>query len=189
MLEPRRLLGYATICGMLALAIGCVPEPNETESSAQDIYGGTADKTHPAVVLLKSGRHFCSGTIVQTDGEQAWVVTAALCGLSADWTRWNVQYRDTAGTTQNIDVVEGNSHPSSWDGTTDVETREDMLAIAEYDVAVVRIEDAPNLPTAIPIPNLTDSLAINSPLTMIGYGYTDSSGTDTTTNGRRTTTA
>lgn len=73
-----------TMCGILAVLVGCVDAPLEVRSST--IANGTLDapvEYFPGVVRVGIGpTGICSGTIIATSSASAWVLTAAHCFIS-----------------------------------------------------------------------------------------------------------
>lgn len=173
----------------MAVTSGCsAPAPAEREApeqSSQPILGGTLDTTHQAVAALLqidsdgflSGA--CSSTTIAKKGQSGILLTAAHCVVELD-----AQGEPTAvpldpsalylvpgedwltalNALEVFSVVETTVH-QSYDGSVE----------SPFDIAVVRYAGA--LPSTPSLPILTsaaDDLGGNSPLTLVGYGVTES---------------
>jgi hypothetical protein len=154
------VLKIAVSC-VLAVA-GCGAEEVEapigsTEPEASsEIYGGSTDTTHDAVVYLE-GAGSCTGTIVSASGGTGWVLTAGHCGgIQTIYVGDNLNNYDVA-----FNVTQDIPHPS-WNGD----------AGQGYDFRLLRFSFSGGTPPVIP-PASDDSGIIGKVVTHVGYGLTE----------------
>lgn len=153
-------LGLAVVWGIAAG--GCegsdyVPSRPSTEPEASsEIFGGSADTTHDAVVYLE-GAGSCTGTIVGAAGGTGWVLTAGHCGgISTIYVGDNLNNYDVA-----FNVTQDIAHPQ-WNGN----------AGNGYDFRLLRFSYSGGPPPVIP-PASDDSGIIGKIVTHVGYGLTE----------------
>ena len=156
----------ATLIGVTALAAtflpGCEaadPEGAEVQFAPEaeaEIFGGSADTTHDAVVYLE-GSGACTGTIIGAANGTGWVLTAGHCGGLS-----NILVGDTFNTfTAQYDVSQDIPHPQ-WNGN----------AGDGYDFRLLRFSYSGATPPVIP-PATDDSGIIGQMVTHVGYGLTE----------------
>ncbi len=168
-----------TRCILLAaLALGAcgdAPEQIEISRVAQTILGGVVDNAHPEVMLLSSRQGFvCTGTVIRTEQERGFLLTAAHC-VTEDAPRGRgvvtlaaedflvVPGTDVAESRRAFSVESVSVEPS-YDGS-----------FAAGDVAIVRFFFGKGAaPGAIaPLSSGEDNLAIDDELLLVGYGQSD----------------
>lgn len=187
----RGAAAWATASAVLLsfAGAGCSAPPAEDTGAngalRAPILGGTPDTTHDAVVALLqldaegSIAGACTGTIVATKAHSGIVLTAAHCAVEVDvfgeptttpldpsrlYVAPGQDWVDAVLARGLFAVVETWVHPS-YDAQTD----------SPYDIAVVRYMGAlPSTPMIPILPAALDNLQIGSPVTLVGYGVTDS---------------
>lgn len=161
----------ATLVGLVTLAsvalAGCKaadPEGLDVRFSPEadtEIFGGTADTTHDAVVYLE-GNGACTGTIIGAGNGTGWVLTAGHCsGISNIYVGDNLNAISAA-----YDVSQDIPHPE-WDGN----------AGNGYDFRLLRFSYGGGTPPVIP-PATDDSGIIGQTVTHVGYGLTENGPTN-----------
>ncbi|MBK6694429.1 MAG: trypsin-like peptidase domain-containing protein [Myxococcales bacterium] len=179
----RRLLALTLLA--LVPAFACTQEPREGEAphegtrhgtSSQEIVGGSADTTHPAVVSLSlklspTTSASCAGTGVRVSGTTGMIVTSAHC------------YVGFAGPASDIGIRFGpnSATPTSSFVASSFElfpTTQGGLYDNEHDLAVVTFNGASGATPLLPIvpPATYATYAKGAPFVSVGYGRVDPDG-------------
>ncbi len=149
------------------LVLGCSqeglpPEAERVQADDSAIINGVLDTTHTAVVAVLGNAFECSGTVLQVTGTTGYVLTAAHCCVPGDLPNQVVVGPDyTTGVSHNIvpGSVTRDSCYLDYPGSTD-------------DVCMLKFMNATGVPTIPPMTPQTDTLAIGTPITYVGYGIT-----------------
>jgi MYXO-CTERM domain-containing protein len=150
------------------LLLGCgqeSPVPTEGERVQSDdsaIINGQLDATHTAVVAVLAPDFECTGTVLQVTGGIGYVLTAAHCCPAGDLPTEVVIGPDyNTGVSHQIVPGSVNKDPCYLDfaGGTD-------------DVCMLKFKNATGVPTIPAMSSQTDTLAIGTPITYVGYGIT-----------------
>ncbi len=133
-------------------------------SAPSAIINGIIDTENPAAVAFGSAWEpfgTCSGTIIKVEGEHGWALTAAHCADNIVGNLMLVGHLDESPL--QFPVVEVVSNPAYFVA----------FAFGE-DVAVVRFVGAdPSLPVVSVATAAEDDLAVNTTITLAGYGRTE----------------
>ena len=154
----------------------------EAGVNRQAIVNGTTDSSHPAVIALISVNSLaqptlaevCSATLVGIDAGAAQVLTAAHCFyyLDAGWVTLAVMGDDDSDFLDaGVPVREIALHPFYTHGSN---------GVFLDDFAMARFDAPPGLATIPPLPPALDDLQVGLSVTLVGYGFTDSSSTANT---------
>ena len=154
-----------------AAALSCSSEGNLSEQIEQReaaIFYGSADYQHDAVVAVYTGNGMCSGTIIDRDGSNAYVLTAAHCATGSA-SQMAVFVGNDYYSGQQYQVAEVDQHPL-YDGTNG----------SANDFAMLRITGASASLSTIPAMSpADDNLAAGTQVDLVGYGRTDDSSYNT----------
>jgi hypothetical protein len=171
---------------MVAVLAGCAPS-ERVGSARSAIVRGQDDwpELFPGVVRVWTGAATCTGTLVATDSDRGWVLTAAHCaimpwqafpaGVPAD--AMTVFTCAEVATATPLAVTAVHVHPSyDLDRIDDPESLDAWPSDIAYDFALLEVQgvDAAVAATAIPWLTLEDDhLAPGDPGYVAGYGRDD----------------
>jgi hypothetical protein len=161
------LLARALLLLAAGLVVGCAAELGdeslESEAlgeSADGIVGGALDSTNVAVVAVLGSETICSGTIIDRQGGNGYVLTSAHCS-DPQYVLQTADYDlcfGGGGPCTVYPVTDTEVHPS-WDGSN-----------PDYDVRMVRFTGATGAtPTATVVQN-SDNLVVGQAIEISGFG-------------------
>lgn len=179
----RRLLALTLLA--LVPAFACTQEPREVEAphegtrqgtTSQEIVGGSADTTHPAVVSLSlklspTTSASCSGTVVRVSGTTGMILTSAHCfvGFAGPASDIGIRFgSNSAAPTSSFVASSFELFPTTQGGLYD----------NEHDLAVVTFNGASGATPLLPIvpPATYATYAKGAPFVSVGYGRVDPDG-------------
>jgi len=184
--QQRRLAraGGSRVLGYVSVALGVLGCGAEAETPAlaqrqQDIYRGSVDTTHLAVMyLFNQAGLACSGTNLRSNDGQGFLLTAAHCVTSL------TAVGPVAVTPQGLLVVPGSdvSLSSVAYGVQQVHVPETFAGVfGSDDIAIVRFffgsDPAPASIEALPLAD--DDLAVGDPFVLVGFGRTETTAENT----------
>ena len=156
----------------VSLGVGCAPPedsaPEQQEQAPEpgaQIYYGDNDTANDAVVFLYSNQGYaCSGTIIAKNGGTAYVLTAAHC----DGMDYVIQDDDISCAFNNPNACD-----NIWDVSSQVvHPNYNGNAGDGYDFSIITITGASSAPV-IPVTTTPDGVGMNSQVTIVGYGETE----------------
>lgn len=161
-----------------SLLIACgASESDSTDALSQltqPIIGGSLDTEHPEVMLLAHRSGFlCTGTVIHVEGQTGFLLTAAHCATEEDGESETVPLR-----ARDFVVVPGADFAESTTafGVTNVAVEPRYQGgFAEHDIAIMQFFFG-NAPAPSVIPPLLaseDTLDIDDPLLLVGFGQTE----------------
>ncbi|MEP7125676.1 MAG: MYXO-CTERM sorting domain-containing protein [Byssovorax sp.] len=149
------------------LFLGCgvesVPADGERLGASDSaIINGSPDVTHTAVVAVLAPDFECSGTVLQVKGTTGYVLTAAHCCPAND-----LPIEVVVGP----DYTTGISHPIVPGSIVKDPCYQDYPGSTD-DVCMLKFKNATGVPTIPPMTPQSDTLAVGTPITYVGYGIT-----------------
>ncbi|HVX96864.1 MAG TPA: trypsin-like serine protease [Polyangia bacterium] len=194
--RPRLIAASLDECAMaLACAlvfvggVACAPPPGGARGETSAILGGSVDTTHPAVMASfqstgVSTGFACSGSVIAQVGSAAFLLTAAHCVVAHDAMQ-NVIKPVTVVSPSVLTVLSG----SDWQASYSTGPRYGVTAVfvaPEYDgataspsdLAIIRFAPGSTLPLIPILEPANDTLAVGSNVTLVGYGQTEGSATN-----------
>ncbi|HUT99812.1 MAG TPA: trypsin-like peptidase domain-containing protein [Myxococcota bacterium] len=141
--------------------------PKHIDYTQSGIINGSLDTTHQAVVAVLASNAACSGTIIEKNGNNLFVLTAAHC-VTGMTPQWIVQGNDYySGSAIVYNVADYEAHPSYSGG--------------DYDFGMIRAVGAgPGTPVIPALTSAQDNLATGTQIIHVGYGLTSYPNGDTT---------
>jgi secreted trypsin-like serine protease len=169
--KPRGVLGAAL--ALAALGACSSPDPAPLLGQAQQpILRGQLDREHPQVMLLANEAGFvCTGTLVHVQDRTGFLLTAAHCVTEEEEGAPRLppeQFVVIAGNdfraSSNTFAVDAIRVHPGYDGSFAVD-----------DVAIVQLDLGDAVPPAAipPLSAQEDTLVLNDPLLLVGYGQTE----------------
>ncbi len=169
----RRMIPLFLLCSVAA-AMSCSPtdlsqrpkRPAHIDYTQSGIINGELDTTHQAVVAVLASTAACSGTIIEKNGGNLFVLTAGHC-VTEMTPQWVVQGNDyNSGSAIVYNIADFEAHPSYTGG--------------DYDFAMIRAVGAGSGTPVIPAMTPSqDNLASGTQVTHVGYGLTSYPNGDT----------
>lgn len=176
---------------MFCLAgFACAPPPSGARRETSAILGGSADTAHTAVMALlqmqsQTTGAACTGTAIAQVGSSVFLLTAAHCVVAHD-AMDDVIRPPKPVSPSLLFVMPGPDWQASYSqghryavAEVSVAPGYDGSSGSTADLAVVRFSSStPNLPIIPILERADDKLDVGSAITLVGYGMTESSNTN-----------